>query len=55
VGAADFSFADLHLANLHDLKDAGTSWSGAGLASAVRTDLDRLEAEAWLPPERPRT
>jgi hypothetical protein len=29
------------------------TWAGADAASARRTDIDRLEAEAWLPPERP--
>ena len=51
VSGADLRDADLFTANLHALADAGALWTGASLAGARRTDLDRLEAEAWMPPQ----
>ncbi len=50
---ADLRDADLTLANLHAVRDRGAIWTGASTAAAKRTDLDRLEAEAWLPPQDP--
>ena len=52
--AADFSGANLAFANLHALREEDTRWTGAALGKARRTDIDRLEAEAWQPPPRPR-
>ncbi|MCK6592436.1 MAG: pentapeptide repeat-containing protein, partial [Polyangiaceae bacterium] len=54
VSTADFSGADLSRANLHNVRDQGALWGGASLLSVKRTDVDRLEAEAWQPPELPR-
>jgi len=37
--------------NLHNVSDGGARYEGANLTSARRTDLDRLEGEAYRPPK----
>jgi len=53
VSGADLRNASLVHANLHALRDRNALFTGAKLGGARRTDLDRLEAEVWLPPRRP--
>jgi len=52
ISGADFTSANLFMATLHNTREEGTKWHGALLAAVRRTDLDRLEAEAWQPPPR---
>jgi hypothetical protein len=42
------------MANLHAVRDSVATWAGADAGSARRTDQDRLEAEAWVQPARPK-
>ncbi len=49
VSGADFTDADLFTANLHAVKDAKATYTGATMTAVRRTDVDRLEAEAWQP------
>jgi uncharacterized protein YjbI with pentapeptide repeats len=50
VTGADLRAASLVHANLHALRDEDALYADAKLTGARRTDLDRLEAEVWLPP-----
>jgi hypothetical protein len=38
------------MANLHNIRGDKAKWAGAALVGVKRTDIDRLEAEVWLPP-----
>ena len=51
---ADLGGADLFTAVLHHVKDDGASFARANLRAVKRTDVERLEAEAWQPPPRPK-
>ena len=51
VSGADFTGATLLWASLHAVKDRGTIW-GASKSSARPPDMDRLNAEGWMPPKR---
>jgi uncharacterized protein YjbI with pentapeptide repeats len=51
LSSADFRDASLLRANLHAVRDSGALFTGATLVGVRHTDLDRLEAEAWMPPQ----
>ena len=48
---ADFSGANLFFAIHHNVKDEHVIWGGATKLFLRGTDLDRLEAEAYRPPD----
>ena len=53
LSGADLRDASFFHANLHALRDKGALWTGASTVGARATDIDRLEAEAWMPPQDP--
>ena len=46
---ADLSGANLSHASLHCARETGAKFDGANMKKTIRTDADRLEAEAWKP------
>jgi uncharacterized protein YjbI with pentapeptide repeats len=45
---ANFTGADLRQTKLHAVRDTATKFD-SNVKKAIRTDVDRLEAEAWKP------